>query len=347
MTGQDEAGVIAGARRPRGRRVTSYDVAVAADVAQSTVSRCFQDGTEISPATRARVLAVAAELGYTPNALARSLITRRSHMVGVIVTEFTLRTNPDIVNGIGRALAAHGTRLMLMAVESEAAAREAAHGAIGYPLDGLVVGATLGSEDIQPFLRRDVPVVFFNRPVALPRVDRVATDHDGAAREVASVLHAAGHRRFLCLGGPAGWPVNQERTQGFLAALAELAVGDVPVVAAEQSYRGGRDAFLAHLRGAERPDAVFCVNDQLAFGVLDACRFDLGLLGPGVISVVGFDDVAEAGHQSFDLTTVRQQVDAMAKAAVELLLRRRKAPDAPARTVLLAGELVRRSSARL
>ena len=333
--------------RARARRVTSYDVAVAADVAQSTVSRCFQDGTEISSVTRARVLAVAAELGYTPNALARSLITRRSHMVGVIVTEFTLCTNPDIVNGIGRALAAHGTRLMLMAVESEAAAREAAHGALGYPLDGLLVGATLGSPDIQPFLRRDVPVVFFNRPATLPRVDRVATDHDGAAREVAHLLHAAGHRRFLCIGGPVGWPVNQERTRGFLAALAALGITEVPVAPAEQSYRGGREAFLAHLRTAERPDAVFCVNDQLALGVLDACRFDLGLSCPDDVSVVGFDDVAEAGHRSFDLTTVRQRVDAMAQAAVELLLRRRAAPDAPGRVALLPGELVRRSSARI
>ena len=98
---------------------------------------------------------------------------------------------------------------------------------------------------------------------------------------------------------------------------------------------------------AERPDAVFCVNDQLALGVLDACRFDLGLACPDDVSVVGFDDVSEAGHQSFSLTTVRQQVDAMARATVELLLRRRKAPNAPARAVLLPGELVRRSSARI
>lgn len=344
MAGQDDAEA---GRHAQARRVTSYDVAVAADVAQSTVSRCFQDGTEISSATRARVLAVAEELGYAPNALARSLITRRSHMVGVIVTEFTLRTNPDIINGISRALASHGTRLMLMATETEAAAQEAARGAVGYPLDGLVVGATLGDADVQPFLRRDVPVVFFNRPVTLPRVDRVATDHEGAAREVASLLYAAGHRRFLCIGGPEGWPVNQERTRGFLAELTALGVEGTPVVAAEQSYRGGRTAFLAHLCAAERPDAVFCVNDQLALGVLDACRFDLGLACPDDVSVVGFDDVSEAGHQSFSLTTVRQQVDAMARATVDLLLRRRKAPNAPGRTVLLSGELVRRGSARI
>ncbi len=331
--------------QPDRRRVTSYDVAVAAGVAQSTVSRCFRPGSEISPDTRARVHAVAAALGYTPNALARSLITRRSHMVGVIVTEFTLRANPDLVNGIGRALAANGMRLLLMTVADEVQASDVAAGALGYPLDGLVVAVRLPDAAVQPFLRRGVPVVFFNRPASLPHVDRVATDHGGAASEVAGLLHAAGHRRFLCLGGPAGWAVNQERTAGFIDALAALGVTDVPVIAAEQSYAGGQQTFLERVARQPRPDAVFCVNDQLAFGVLDACRFDLPA-GPPV-SVVGFDDVAEAAHRSYDLTTVRQPIEALAAAAVKLLLGRADAPELPARRLLLPGTLVRRGSARL
>lgn len=335
--------------RPRqggaARRVTSYDIAVAAGVAQSTVSRCFRVDSEISPNTRARVHAVATALGYTPNALARSLILQRSYMVGVLVTEFTLRNNPDIVNGIGRALAQNGMRLLLMTVADEAEASAVAAGALEYPLDGLVVATRLKDAAIQPFLRRGVPIVFFNRPVSLPQVDRVATDHIGAAREVGALLHAAGHRRFLCLGGPAGWSVNQERTAGFLDALATCGAADVPVVAAEQSYTGGRRGFLDHVAVHGRPDAVFCVNDQLAFGVLDSCRFDLPDGAP--ISVVGFDDVAEAAHRSYDLTTVRQPIEELSAAAVDLLLRRGAAPELPARELLLPGTLVRRGSARL
>ena len=331
----------------RGRRVTSYDVALAAGVAQSTVSRCLLPGSPISPDTRARVQAVAAALGYVPNALARSLILRRSDMVAVIVTEFTLRTNPAIVSGIGRALAANGKQLLLMAVDDDAGARDAAHGALRYPLDGLIVAAMLEDGDIKPFLGRDVPVVFFNRPVALPRVDRVATDHTGASREVASLLHDAEHRHYLCMGGPADWTVNQERAHGFVERLAELGVRGVRVLPSQPSYAGGREAFLNHLRTERRPDAVFCVNDQLAFGVLDACRFDLGLAAPAGISVVGCDDVAEAGHQSYDLTTVRQDIEHMAASAVELVLRRMEKPDAQARSLLVPGTLVRRGSARL
>lgn len=339
-------GGAAGFRPPRGRRVTSYDVALAAGVAQSTVSRCFEPGSRISPDTRARVQAVAAALGYVPNALARSLILRRSDMVAVIVTEFTLRTNPAIVSGLGRALNARGKQLLLMAVEDDARAPDAARGALRFPLDGLIVAATLGSAEVEPFLERGVPVAFFNRPVRLARVDRVATDHAGASRAIASLLHAAGHRRLLCLGGPADWTVNQERARGFVDRLAELGAR-VPVIPSAPSYAAGREAFLGHVRAEGCPDAAFCVNDQLAFGVLDACRFDLGLAVPADVSVVGCDDVAEAGHRSYGLTTVRQDLEGMAASTVELLLGRRERPDAPARSLLLPGTLVRRDSARL
>ncbi len=332
---------------PQGRRVTSYDVAVAAGVAQSTVSRCFVPGSELSAATRARVQQVAEFLGYVPNAIARSLITRRSEMVAVIVTEFTLQSNPAIVGGIGRALAGSGKRLLLMAVDGEAGARDAARAALGYPLDGLVLATTLDGTAVRPFLKRGVPVVCFNRPAPLPRVDRVATDHAAAAAGVATMLHAAGHSRFLCVGGLAGWPVNAERAAGFVDRLATLGLPGVPIEAAEQSYAGGRAALLRHVRHAGIPDAVFCVNDPLAFGVLDACRFDLGLQVPRDISVVGFDDVGEAAHQAYDLTTVRQDIGALAAAGVDMLLRRLDMPGGRAQRLLLPGIVVRRGSARL
>ncbi len=334
---------------PLGRRVTSYEVAVAAGVAQSTVSRCFRPDSEMSASTRARVQAVAAQLGYVPNALARSLITRRSNLVAVIVTDFTLRANPAIVGGIGRALAEAGKQLLLFAVSADydQAAHAAAHAAQTYPLDGLIVAATLGEEQVRPFLQRGVPVVFFNRPIALSHVDRVATDHDAAGRLVAHRLYEAGHRRFVCLGGPADWPVNRERAEGFLAGLAAVAPGEVTVLASGPDYAGGRTTFLEHVRRAGAPDAVFCVTDPLAFGVLDACRFDLGLTAPGDLSVIGFDDVAEAAHQSYDLTTVQQPIDQLASAAAAMLVRRLDAPGERAQRVLLPGRLVERGSARL
>ena len=324
-------------------RITSYDVAKAAGVSQSTVSRCFLPGSEMAPATRARIQHVAKTLGYVPNAIARSLITRRSEMVAVIVTDFTLATNPAIVAAIGRALARYGKQLLLMAVDDDAAAQQAVHAALRYPLDGLVLAAVLPAAAVKPFLDRGVPVVAFNRPAALPRIDRVATDHAAAAAEVGARLAAAGHRRLLCMAGPAGWPVTEERAAGFLQRPGTA----VPVVHSGPTYAAGRAAFLGHVREAGAPDAVFCVNDPLAFGVLDACRFDLGLDAPGDISVIGFDDLPEAAHQSYGLTTVQQPIEAMAETAVELLLRRLLKPTAPAENRLHPGTLISRASARL
>jgi DNA-binding LacI/PurR family transcriptional regulator len=101
------------------------------------------------------------------------------------------------------------------------------------------------------------------------------------------------------------------------------------------------------VRRVGAPDALFCVTDPLAFGVLDACRFDLGLNVPHDLSVVGCDDVAEAAHQGYDLTTVRQPIDQLASAAVDMLVRRLDAPGAKANRLLLPGTLIERGSARL
>ncbi len=148
---------------PSARRATSYDVAQVAGVAQSTVSRCFREDGGISPATRERVLKTAKRLGYTPNALARSLITRRSNMVGVVITRYTLRGNPDVIYAIGESLAAAAKQLLLITVESDRPSSAALRGALEYPLDGLISCVLIADDDLDELLARRVPTVFFNR----------------------------------------------------------------------------------------------------------------------------------------------------------------------------------------
>jgi DNA-binding LacI/PurR family transcriptional regulator len=332
---------------PARRRVTSYDVAQAAGVAQSTVSRCFQGEASISAETRARVEAAARELGYTPNALARSLITRQSNLVGVVATRHTMRNNPEVVYAIGDRLAAAGKRLLLMVVPGDEAAREALQGALEFPLDGLISCVQMPDETIRSFLLRQIPVLSFNRAVPRARVDCVVVDHARATRQVATLLHQAGHRRFLCISGPEAAPVSQERVRGLLFRLSELGIADVPVIAGDYSYAAGRSAVMAHAVRAARPDAIFCANDQLALGAMDACRFDLSWRVPEDVSIVGFDDIPEAGRPGNALTTVRQDSELMANTAVELLLKRIEAPDAGAQTTQVPTTLVRRGSARL
>lgn len=329
------------------RRTTSYDVARAAGVSQSTVSRCFQPDGGISKGTREAVFRVAEELGYTRNALARSLITQRSHMIGVIATKFTIRNNPELVFILNAALRDHGLGMLLLIVETDDTVGDILQQALEYPLDGLISCALMAESDIARFVRRGMAVIFFNRDVAAPYVDCIATDHAGSSREVAEAVHAAGHRRILCIGGPEGAPVSRARIDGFTGRMAELGGVEVATVAGNFSYGSGREVFLHAVRDRARPDAVFCANDQLAMGVMDACRFDLGWQVPGDVSVVGFDDVEEAGRPSYDLATVAQSGAAMAERAVEMLLRRIGDPSATAEIESIPGRLVRRGSARL
>jgi DNA-binding LacI/PurR family transcriptional regulator len=129
--------------------------------------------------------------------------------------------------------------------------------------------------------------------------------------------------------------------------LTLLGVTGISTVHGDYSYESGRDLFLDVLERDAPPDAVVCANDQMAMGVMDACRFSLGWRVPEDISVVGFDNIDEAGRPTYDLTTVAQQLEPMAERAVEMLLRRFAKPEAEAERVILAGPLIRRASARL
>lgn len=328
-------------------RATSYDVAHAAGVAQSTVSRCFKENSNISESTRTRVLKIAEELGYTPNSLARSLITRRSNMVGVICSQFTLRNNPELVYALSRALKEAGISLLLMIVEDDKEIETTLPEALAYPLDGLISCVFMTEEQIQCFIKRRVPIVFFNRNIRSTGIDCISTDQAEGAAQIALKLHEAGHRRILCVGGPSEGPedsVNRIRMQGFLEAINRLGNVDITCVIGNYSYESGREIFLSHVESSTLPDAVFCVNDQLALGVMDACRFDCGLEIPNDISVTGFDDVSDAGRPTYNLTTIQQQIVPMAIRAVDLILRRIADPESPEENVLIRGKLIKRTS---
>lgn len=326
---------------------TSYDVAKAAGVAQSTVSRCFQDDSNISPETRERVRRIAAELGYSRNALARSLITRKSNMVGVVATRFTIRNNPELVYTLGDALRSEKRRMLLMVIESDATVGSIIDEALEYPLDGLICCSNMKETDISRFRTRRVPIVFFNRDVKSALTDSIATDHAEAGQRAADLLFEAGHRRIVCIKGPEKAQVSLVRASAFVARLAELGVAHVPTVSTDFSYDQGLTAFTDLVENLPRPDAVFCANDQLALGVMDACRYKLGWRIPEDISVVGFDDIAEAGRLSYQLTTIRQPILEMALKAVELLLSRATNTDVEERNIRMAGRLIVRTSARI
>lgn len=329
------------------RRATSYDVARLAGVSQSAVSRAFSDGASVSKAMRARVEAAARRLGFTPNLLARGLIKQRSNIVALVITELTTRFTPNILYRFGVELQRAGLHLLLFTVEGESPTDAVMAQLLDYPLDGVVSCTTLTDAQLDRLRARGVPVVLFNRRARGGGAASVSCDHAAMAATIARRLYAAGHRHFAFVSGPPGAPVSKERERGFVSALERLGVKRLRREGGDYSYESGRAAGQALVRPRMTTQAVFCANDTMALGVLDALRFDARLKVPDDVSVVGFDDIAQAAQGAYQLTTARPPLDAMVARALELLMRQQEGRSEAPETVLLEGEIVERTSARL
>lgn len=327
---------------------TSYDVALRAGVSQSAVSRCFKPGASVSEKMRKRVMRAARELDYTPNAIARSLITRRTNLIAVLLSNLTNLYYPEVLSELSAHASVRGVRILLFALPHESDIDEVMEQVLQYQVDGLVAAVRLTVEHLENFERRHTPVVFFNRHLEALPVNSVCCDQIEGARLLVDRLHSAGHKSFGVIAGPHDSVVGQERLKGTTTRLAELGIRDVHVVNGDYDYESGARGFGELVKRMRRPPAaVICANDVMAIGCMDAARFDFGLEVPSKLSVVGFDGVGPSRWSSYRLTTVRQPVRRMAEAAIALLMDRMETPGLPPEKRLLSGQLIEGSSARL
>jgi DNA-binding LacI/PurR family transcriptional regulator len=337
---------------PLGRRethrVTSYDVARLAGVSQSAVSRCFKPGASVSKKMRARVNKAVEDLGYQPNAIARSLITRRSNMVAVVISQQTNLYYPEVLVQLSQRFSERGVRVLLFTLEHESDIDVVLDEIFQYQVDGVVEAARLSCEQIDSMERRGVPFVFYNRSLKGRRVNAVCCDQTEGERWLVNGLVEAGHGSFGLISGPEDSAVSAERTQGALERLKELDIEAVTVVPGDYSYESGANGLLElKNRLGKLPDAVVCANDVMAIGCMDAARYRLGVKVPDDLSIVGFDGVGPAQWASYDLTTVRQPVRRMTEAAVSMILERVERPELPPEKRTFSGTLVDGGSARL
>ncbi|WP_460804881.1 LacI family DNA-binding transcriptional regulator [Microbulbifer agarilyticus] len=320
-------------------RVTSYDVAKHAGVSQSAVSRCFKPGASVSKKMRDRVMKAVEELGYRPNAIARGLITRRSNMVGVVVSN--LNFYPEVLSELNKRFIERGVHVLLFSIDHESDVGSILEQMWQYPLDGVIAAAHLEPEQIAMFDERGVPLIFYNRSHQDIPVSSVCCDQTEGERMLVSQLAASGeHQLFGIVAGPKDSVVSMQRTQGAKQRLAELGFSDVEVVPGDYSYESGRRAVGRLVEACGRvPDAIICANDMMAMGCMDELRFSHDFDVPGDVSVVGFDGVKAAGWASFNLTTVAQPVESMAEAVVTMLLERVDNPDMPPEKRTFSGVL--------
>jgi DNA-binding LacI/PurR family transcriptional regulator len=308
-------------------KVTATDVARLAGVSQSAVSRVFTPGASASKATVEKVRAAAEQLGYRPDPLARAMITGRTRIIGLVVAYLENQFYP-------------------VAIELLSRAPQVMQELLDYQVDGIITASVAMTNDLTARCRAaGIPVVMFNRGQDEEGLSEVTSDNLAGGRRAAQHLIDAGHRRIAHIMGWQGSSTGRDRARGFAEALQ--AAGLKPFAMIDGMY--SRDVASAAARelfaGDQRPDAIFVGNDHMAFSVMDALRFELGLSVPGDVSIIGYDDVPLAAWPSYNLTTIRQPVRRMVEATVEILLNQIEGETAPSR-IHIDGPLMMRGSVR-
>ncbi len=329
-------------------RVSSVEVARLAGVSQSAVSRTFTQGAYVSDDTRDKVLTAARQLGYRPNVIARSLIQHSTNIIGIVMVRFTNPFYASVLKVFTEKLHGLGFATMLFNVGGDNDIETALPLALQYQVDGLIItSATLTSLLAEECAARGTPVVLFNRYATGSTAHAVCCDNLGGGRVVADALLGAGHKRLAYIAGEEGSSTNRDRERGFAQRLAERSAGLYLRESGDFGYGSGFAAAARLLNRPDRPDAIFCGNDLMALGVLDYARCVLSLRVPEELSVIGFDDIEQASWPKYDLTTVRQPIEAMVNGSVELLLDAIHFPDRERESRLVPVEFIARTSARL
>lgn len=331
--------------QPR-RRPTSYDVARLAGVSQSAVSRCFRPGSSISDEKRKAILRAAAKLGYEPNIFASSLITKRSNLVAVLISNLTNLYYPQVLAELTQRLDEQGIRVLLFALQNEADVDKVLPQIWRYRVDGAIAAARLSAAQLSQFQKHQVPVVLYNRSAENDAVPSVFCDSIGGERLLVDRLVAAGHRRFKILSGPQDSYVGNQRVEGALARLAHHGLA-ADVYVGHFDHESGAQGLRAAMAKKQRPDALICANDLMAIGAMDAARNEFGLSIPDDLSIVGFDGVEPAAWPNYQLTTIRQPVRRMTEAAVNMLLERIENSKLPPEVRSFSGSLIEGRSARI
>ena len=327
--------------------VTLKDVAERAGVSRSAVSRTFTTGASVSPKTRRKVEKAAGELGYSPNALASSLTTGRTKLIGLISNNFHNPLFLEVFDLFTRSLQERGLRPLLVNLTDETDPANSLKLLRQYSVDGVVVASsTLSPEFSMAFQKAEIPVVHsFGRFASAPKVHVVGINNIECGRMAARTLIARGYRSIAFLGGPAEATSTIDRRKGFSEVLdATPGVTSSESFAAAYSFDAGRAEMLKLLQ--HRPaEAYFCGDDVLSVGALCAIE-EAGLKVPQDIGVIGLNDMAMSRWQNINLTTIRQPIQQIIDSSIELVVAMLDDPNRPPEARLYGCEIIERGTLR-
>ncbi|WP_104116750.1 LacI family DNA-binding transcriptional regulator [Arthrobacter sp. B1805] len=329
---------------------TLEDLAVAAGVSRSTASRAINGGYKVSPQARAAVDRAVAALGYIPNQAARSLVTRRTSSIALVIPEPDVRVMMDpffaiVITGISEALRETDMQLVLLMSRNDDDSSRALRYLRGGHVDGAIVVSHHKADSWAKSLAgTGLPIVFIGRPWDTSiDVTYVDTDNYEGGRLAAHHLASTGRKRLGTIAGPADMTVATDRLAGWTEGLREAGLQQGPVAHADFSTAGAQEAALRLLDDAPHLDAIFAASDLMALGVMNAL-IAKGYSVPDGVALVGYDNHAIAADTAVPLTTITQPIAAMAAKAAELLLQKLDDPAIQHPPFIYPAELTIRAS---
>lgn len=309
--------------------VTLKDVAKRAGVSRSAVSRTFTNGASVSDSMRAKVEMAAADLGYTPNALASSLTTGRTRLIGLVSNNFHNPFFLEVFDLFTRGLQDRGLRPLLVNLSDETDPDRSVRMLRQYSVDGVVVASSTLSPDFgRAFRDAKIPVVHsFGRHTTNPQVHVVGIDNVECGRIAARELNGRGYRKVAFLGGPVDATSTQDRLEGFASEVkAHPEITFSQSFADAYSFNAGRTEMMRLIEQGGLADAYFCGDDVLSIGVLSALT-ESGKSVPDDVGIIGLNDMEMAGWENINLTTIKQPVDQIISSSIELIVAMLDEPD--------------------
>jgi DNA-binding LacI/PurR family transcriptional regulator len=324
----------------------SIDVARLAGVSRSAVSRTFTEGAYVSPETRERVLNAARLLNYSPNVIARSLTKQRTRIVGVAITDLRNRFYAELLEELSRQLQSNGLATLLVVTDREEVDAGISR-LLDYQVDAVILAAVMLSSGLAARCREwGKPVVLVDRYIDNDGITSITGDNVAGAALVADAFLQAGYERIAFMSGHKDTSSSRDRERGFKDRLAEHGTLVYASECGDYTHAEAAEAMRRLLSRSPPPDAVFCANDLMAVSAMRVARSEFGLRVPEDVAIAGYDNALADSHDGGDLTTVDQNVEGMAKMAVEAVVERIADPGLPAEHLSVESRLIERRTTR-
>jgi DNA-binding LacI/PurR family transcriptional regulator len=287
---------------------SSIEVAQLAGVSQSAVSRTFTEGASVSEQTRAKVLKAATQLGYRPSAIPRIMFTHRSNLVAIAAGGLYNPMMAALLEAYTLRLQSEGFQVLLFNVEGAEPLDEYIPRIASYRVDALFITRCIMSrKSAEEFRKFRIPIISFNTEDQNDWVSSVRPDDFGGGRQIAELFIRRGAKRFAYIAGLPNNIASNDRLAGFQEGLKKGRKPQAKVECASFRYEAGFEAAMHMFEGRDRPDALFCGNDLIAMGAIDALR-KLKIRVPEDTMVAGFDDIPQASWDAYNLTTLAQSI---------------------------------------